>query len=101
MKPLLDAQKLCIIRPPFMQIVGESLLEPVLAYSEEEGHLLIKKLDPTGAKQLTKQRFRGLASLPSHQLDRTCIDPKTRWAETMCVRDAEVCLKMLMPSASD
>ncbi len=99
MKPLVDAQKLWMIRPPLMQIVGPSLPKPILAYSEEEGQLIIKKLDPDGKKEFSKQRFRGLASLPSDQLHRTCVDARTRRAELMTAQDADACRKLLMPSS--
>ena len=94
-RPWLEAGKLFMVRPPLMQLVSSHLPSPSLAYSEEEGQAMIAALAARGLRDISKQRFRGLASLPPATLLATCIHPATRRSEAMTIRDAQDCLTLL------
>lgn len=95
MKPLVEAGRLMIIRPPMMEIVADDLTDVVLAYTEEEGDRLC--CDERGQRKpgYRKSRFRGLASFDADLLIRHCIDPATRRISRLTARDAEASIRIM------
>ena len=94
MRPLLDAGCLWLVRAP----VGELRLaapEPaVLAYTPPQFQALAERARGLGEGQSTLVRYRGLAGLERGTLQHTCLDPATRVAHAMQVRDAEMAIEV-------
>lgn len=95
MKPLLDAGRLLIVRPPMMEILSDELSEVLLAYTEEEGDRLCRDASGERKPGYTKARFRGLASFDADLLVRCCIDPATRRATRLTTADAESSIRIM------
>jgi topoisomerase-4 subunit B len=94
MPAFVEAGNIVMVRPPLMQIVGDGIDPPLLAYSEEEGARLASSFQ--SGEKISKRRFRGLAAIPAGLLKINCIDPRTRRIEVMTSSDVEACRRMLL-----
>jgi DNA gyrase subunit B len=89
MRPLLDAGRIAIVRPPLFLLTVPSSGDVIHAYSPEHAGKLIAELKRRGATDIKTHHHRGLASIESSVLSSACIHPATRKAEVMTVADAE------------
>ena len=76
MRPLIDAGRVEIVRPPWGEVAlaGDGGLH--LAFSPEELTALADRLRDRGA--VTSRRYRGLAAIEERVLHATCVAPATR-----------------------
>lgn len=84
MRPLLDAGKIEVVRPPWGEVVVAGEIE--LAFSEPELAALADQSRISG--ETVVRRYRGLAAVDSAMLHETCVAPATR--RTARVSAAEV-----------
>jgi len=74
MRPLLDAGKVELVRPPWGEVVAAG--ELLLAFSEPELAALADRGRERGDVHV--RRYRGLAALDADLIRETCVDPATR-----------------------
>jgi DNA gyrase/topoisomerase IV subunit B len=93
MRPLLDADRVCVVRPPLYQITATSYPDAIYAYS---GDHMTKVKEALAAKEIQyrSQRYRGLASMGDKTLMTTCLDPKTRNLAILRRDDAEAAISV-------
>lgn len=92
MRPLLDAQRISVVRPPLYQITSTDYDDVVYAYSTDHYAKVQAALD---AKQIRyqSQRFRGLASMGDQTLVKTCLAKPTRHIYQLGREDAEAAIQ--------
>lgn len=90
LRPLLDAGRIEIVRPPW----GEAVIagEVLLAFSEPEFAALADRARERGG---VVRRFRGLAGLDADTLRETCIAPATRKVETVSAADVAAMIDLI------
>lgn len=84
MRPLLDAGRVEVVRPPWGEVVARGEIQ--FAFSEPELAALADR--GRGAGEITVRRYRGLAAVDPGLLHETCVDVATR--RTATVSAAEV-----------
>jgi len=84
MRPLLDAGRIEVVRPPWGEVVVAGEIE--LAFSEPELAALAGRGRPSG--EMTVRRYRGLAAVDPAMLYETCVATATR--RTTRVSSADV-----------
>lgn len=84
LRPLLDAGKVELVRPPWGEVVAAG--ELMLAFSEPELAALAGRVRDRGTASI--RRYRGLAALDAAVIRDTCVDPATR--RTVGVSSADV-----------
>jgi DNA gyrase subunit B len=84
MRPLLDAGRIEVVRPPWGEVVVAGEIE--LAFSEPELAALADQARASG--EMVVRRYRGLAAVDPAMLHETCVAPATR--RTARVSAAEV-----------
>ncbi len=91
MRPLLDADRVCVVRPPLYQITAKKYADAIYAYS---GDHMTKVKEALTAKEIQykSQRYRGLASMEDETLVTTCLDPATRHLAILRRDDAEAAI---------
>ncbi|MEM6472375.1 MAG: toprim domain-containing protein [Planctomycetota bacterium] len=85
--PLLNANRVTLIKPPLFSITASGYRDRLYAFSEEhlkkiEGALREKSID------YQHKRYRGLASLEDTTLLETCLDPASRTTHLLRPEDA-------------
>jgi DNA gyrase/topoisomerase IV subunit B len=90
LRPLLDAGRIEIVRPPRGEVVvgGEILL----AFSEPELASLATRARPGGGEA---RRFRGLAALDAETIRETRVDPATRRTERVSATDVAAMIEVI------
>lgn len=88
LRPLLDANKVSLIKSPLFEIRATGYSDALHAYSEDHLTRLCDFLDRKGIRH-SHQRYRGLASISSDVLAEACIDPSSRTAYLLQHDDAE------------
>ena len=91
MRPLLEAGRIVMVHPPWLQLTIAGHAEPLHVYSEAQGRDVAEKLRAQGIAFQTL-RYRGLAGIDRDVLTKTCIAPETRIARVMGVQDAEAAM---------
>ncbi|MFM7206645.1 MAG: toprim domain-containing protein [Planctomycetaceae bacterium] len=84
MRPLLDAGRVQLVRPPWGEVVAAG--ELLLAFSEPELAALADRSRVRG--EISIRRYRGLAAIDAAVIHETCVDPPTR--RTINVSAADV-----------
>lgn len=87
LRPLLDADRVSLIKPPMFQVRADGYADTLDAYSEDHLDRIRNVLDQKHIKH-TLRRYRGLASLPASTLRETCVDPNSRTAYLLRHTDA-------------
>ena len=95
MRPLIESERLHVVRPPLYEISSLDASDKIHAYSD--GHyqrireeLEKKKIDFQG------QRYRGLASMSDTALVTTCLDPRTRNISRLTCADADAAIRVFV-----
>lgn len=91
MRPLVDQGLIGQIQPPIYEIRSPDGEERLHAFSDQQYRRIRAALE---AKQMQfqSQRYRGLASMNSDTLVRTCLDPSTRHRILLTQKDAEAAI---------
>jgi len=88
LRPLLDENRVSLIKPPLFEISARGYADTLPAYSED--HLQrIRKVLAEKKIEHTHQRYRGLASLSERTLKELCVDPNSRTAYLLQHCDAQ------------
>lgn len=91
LRPLLDAGRVEVVRPPWGEVVVES--RPTLAFSEPELALLAERARARGPA--TVRRFRGLAAIDAALLRDTCIAAGTRRTSAVSAADVAAMIEIV------
>lgn len=86
MRPLLDAGRVEIVRPPWGEVAAADGAPPRYACSEEEFRSLADAVRARGPA--TARRYRGLAAIDPTVLLATCVAPATRRTDRITTADA-------------
>lgn len=97
MRPLLDAGCVQIARPPLYQITLRDYADPVLAYSADHYQRILAAVHQRELTVVSKQHFRGLASINADMLRTTCLDPRTRVVDPVTTTDATDAIQVFKP----
>jgi DNA gyrase subunit B len=89
MRPLLDAGRVSMIRPPLFVISTAGSEQTFHAYSPDHAGRIMGELKRRGATEIKSHHHRGLASIDPMLLASACVHPETRKADVMTVKDAE------------
>ncbi len=92
MRPLLDAERIFVVRPPLYQITSKDYDDMIYAYSSDHHAKVQAALAAKGIKYQS-QRYRGLASMGDTTLVETCLSPATRHIDLLGRQDAEAAIK--------
>ncbi|MGH1360598.1 MAG: toprim domain-containing protein [Burkholderiaceae bacterium] len=92
MPALLRQEKIWMVRAPLLRVTAPSLSEPIYASSEMQYQHLMKQLTARQVGQIQTLRYRGLGSLEADLLTDRCVSRKTRQADLMSERDAQMAL---------
>jgi DNA gyrase subunit B len=90
LRPLLDAGRIQIVRPPWGEVVLAG--ELILAFSERELAGYAARARSEGG---TVQRYRGLAAIDPDTIRETCLDPATRRTESVSSADVAAMIDMI------
>lgn len=87
LRPLLDSNRVSLIKPPMFEISAHGYSDTIHAYSEDhlqriQTALAAKKIDHS------HHRYRGLASINGNTLRESCVDPESRTAYLLQHSDA-------------
>jgi DNA gyrase subunit B/topoisomerase-4 subunit B len=93
MRPLLDAGRVAVVRPPWGEVVGAGEPGPRHAFSEPEFAALAARLAARGPA--VARRYRGLAGIDPAVLGVTCVAPATRRVERATTADVEAMIAVL------
>jgi DNA gyrase subunit B/topoisomerase-4 subunit B len=87
LRPLLDSNRVSLIKPPLFEIRAVGYRDCIHAFSEDHLH---KIQDALSAKQIvhSHHRYRGLASMDEKTLRENCVDPDSRTAHLLQHCDA-------------
>ena len=87
LRPLLDANRVSLIKSPLFEIRATGYSDSIPAYSEDHLRRIRKTLDEKNISH-SHHRFRGLASLNEGMLQDCCVDPDSRTAYLLQHSDA-------------
>lgn len=91
MRPLLDAGRVGIVRPPWGEVVVAGELH--LAFSESELVSLADRYRDRG--DIAVSRYRGLAALDAGMMKETCVAPATRRIESVSAADVAAMIDLV------
>ena len=91
LRPLLDAGRIEIVRPPWGEVVADG--PPQLAFSEPELGLLATRARERGPA--TVRRFRGLAALDAMLLRDACVAVATRRSTVVSAADVAAMIEIV------
>jgi DNA gyrase subunit B/topoisomerase-4 subunit B len=92
MRPLLDAGRVEIVRPPWGEVMPEDGSPPRHARSEEELQALAEAMRARGT--VVVRRYRGLAAIEPRMLLATCVAPATRHTDRISTAEAAAMIEM-------
>ena len=95
MRPLMEAGRVGVIRPPLYEISSPTSDDKLHAYTDSQYRKLREELDSKEI-EFTGQRYRGLASMNDMALFTTCIDPETRNLNRLELDDAEAAIRVFV-----
>lgn len=98
MRPLLEAGRVHLVRPPLYQITYDGITEPICMDEEETAAKKINRLIAQGKSDVRRKLFRGLGSMGSEILSRFCVSPLTRKSQILGVADVEAAIAVFSPS---
>jgi len=90
LRPLLDAGRIEMVRPPWGEVVVAGELR--LAFSEPEFTAFVGEVRGRGG---AGRRFRGLAAIDAETIRETCIDPATRRTERVSAADVATMIEVI------
>jgi DNA gyrase subunit B/topoisomerase-4 subunit B len=91
MRPLLDAGRVAVVRPPWGEVVVAG--EIVHAFSEPELAAVADRARGRGA--VAVRRYRGLAALDADLVRETCVDPATRRTADVSTADVASMIEVI------
>ncbi|MGB7347301.1 MAG: toprim domain-containing protein [Pirellulaceae bacterium] len=91
MRPLLEADRISVVRPPLYRITSSQYDDTIYAFSEDHYQKIKSALHKKEIKYRS-QRYRGLASMGDETLVQTCLDPATRHVYLLGRADAEAAI---------
>jgi DNA gyrase/topoisomerase IV subunit B len=94
MKPLLEAGRIVVVRPPSCVITGTGIQDLYFVGPPQDSLAEVKKLESQGVRNLVRKPFRGLASMSGPVLAKHCISPASRQAFTLRAEDVSVALRI-------
>ena len=89
MRPIIEAQRVRIVRAPMFEITAAGYKDQLYAFHEEHYRAVRRHLAEKGITEIKTQRYRGLASLDESTLKSMCLDPDTRSDSVLTIEDAE------------
>ena len=98
LQPLLDQNRVSLIKPPLFQITAQGYHDSLELHSEEQLKQTREALATKGIRH-SHRRYRGLASISDSVLMETCIDPNSRTAYLLRRDDAESARMIFGPNA--
>ena len=98
LRPMLDANRVSMIKPPLFEIRAPGYNDTLQAFSEDHLQRIRKALND---KKIAHEhhRYRGLASLAERTLHESCVDPNSRTAYLLQHADAESARAIFGPKA--
>jgi DNA gyrase subunit B len=90
LRPLLDAGRVEVVRPPWGEVVVAG--ELILAFSEPELAALATRARAGGG---SLRRYRGLAALDAETIHETCVAPATRRTERVSAADVATMIEVI------
>lgn len=94
MRPLLEHQRILLIRAPLGEVVDTNSGEIQYAYTEPQFIALCKQQKTATNQKLITAKYRGLAGISGEKLIVSCIDPLTRKCSVMDLSDAEMAINV-------
>ena len=99
MRPLLDSGRILLVRPPMFEINATHLTDILCAETDEQAVANMERLSREGYQNITKKRFRGLASMGNAILSKYCVNPETRHVYRMRAEDAVAAIRAFSPNS--
>lgn len=93
LRPLLDANRVSLIKAPLFEITATGYGDSLHAFSEEHLRTIQEVLEQQQIDH-RHHRYRGLASLDETTLREVCLDPNSRTAHLLQHSDAEAAKKI-------
>jgi len=97
MRPLLEAGRIYLVRPPMFEILASNLSSGFCVMTEDQALSESSRLAREGYKNVVRRRFRGLAGLGEPILSRYCLNPATRHLVRMSTQDAIAAINVFSP----
>jgi DNA gyrase subunit B/topoisomerase-4 subunit B len=91
MRPLLEAGRIALVRPPWGEVVVAG--ELLLAFSEPELGALADRCRDRGS--IVVRRYRGLAAIDAALIKEACVDPATRRTEAVSPADVASMIEII------
>jgi len=98
MRPLLDADRIELVRAPMFQITYDGLTELICIEEELAARTEVSRHIADGKTNVQKKRFRGLGSMGQAVLSQTCVKPSSRSSVIMRAADAEAAIAVFSPA---
>jgi DNA gyrase subunit B len=98
MRPLLDSGRILLVRPPMFEINATHFTETLCAETDEQAVAHVERLRLDGYQDITKKRFRGLASMGNAILSKYCVNPASRHVFSMRAEDAVAAIRAFSPN---
>lgn len=92
MRPLLESGRVEMVRPPVGEVTNMQTNITQYAYTDAQFFALCESEKTDKNQTINTLKYRGLAGIQSNQLAQTCINPATRKASIMGIKDAEMAL---------
>lgn len=100
LRPLLDANRVSLIKPPLFEIRATGYRDTLQAFSEDHLQRIQKSLDDKNIRH-AHHRYRGLASLSDVTLLDSCVDPNSRTAYLLRHSDAQSARAIFGPARNN
>jgi DNA gyrase subunit B/topoisomerase-4 subunit B len=94
MPALLAQERVLMVRPPVGEVADRETGAIHFAYSDAQFMQLCEQNNAGTGSKVATLKYRGLAGMNAPQLEQSCIDPITRVASVMRMRDAEMALEI-------
>ncbi len=95
MRPLIESDRLHVVRPPLYEISSAESHDRIHAYSDGHYQRIRAELEKKKV-DFQEQRYRGLASMNDATLVTTCLDPETRNTSPLTCEDAETAIRIFI-----